>query len=59
MVSLFKGLRNPQALVEKVVNDNPQIKSALEMAGGDPEKAFRTMAQKMNVNPEDIMNMLK
>ena len=59
MIKMFKGMNNPQAMIQQALNNNPQLKSILDAAGGDPEKAFRDMAKKMNVNPDDIINMLK
>ena len=59
MINSFKAMRNPQAMAQQMINQNPQLKSAIQMAGGNPEKAFKTMAQQMNVNPDEIMNMLK
>ena len=56
---MFKGLNNPQAFIEQAMQNNPQLKSALQMAGGNPEQAFRTMAKQMNVDPDEIMAMLK
>ena len=59
MVKMFKGMKNPQALIEQALNNNPQLKSVLDAANGDPEKAFRDMAKKMNINPDEVINMLK
>ena len=59
MIKMFKGMNNPQALIQQALNNNPQLKSVLDAANGDPEKAFRDMAKKMNVNPDEIINMLK
>lgn len=59
MINSFKAMRNPQAMAQQMINQNPQLKSAIQMAGGNPEKAFKTMAKQMNVNPDEIMNMLK
>lgn len=56
---MFKGLNNPQAFVEQAMNNNPQLKSVLQMAGGNPEQAFRNMAKQMNVDPDEIISMLK
>ena len=59
MINSFKAMRNPQAMAQQMINQNPQLQSALQMAGGDSEKAFKTMAKQMNVNPDEIINMLK
>lgn len=59
MIRMFKGLKNPQAFIQQAIQNNPQLKSALEMANGDYEKAFRNMAKQMNVDPDEIISMLK
>ena len=59
MISMYKGLKNPQAMVEQAINNNPQLKSIIQAAGGNPEKAFRDMAKQMNVDADEIINMLK
>ena len=59
MAQNLKALRNPQAMAQKMINENPQLRSALQMANGNPEQAFKNMCQQMNVNPDEIMNMLK
>ena len=59
MISQIKMISNPQAAVQQIINQNPKIKAALNAANGNPEKAFRDMAAQMNVNPDEIINMLK
>lgn len=59
MVKMFKSLTNPQAFIQNAVQSNPALKSALEMANGNPEKAFRDMARKMNVDADEIIKMLQ
>lgn len=59
MIRMFKGLKNPEAFIQQAMQNNPQLKSALQMANGNPEQAFRTMAKQMNVDPDEIISMLK
>ena len=59
MIKMFKGLNNPQAFVQQAMQNNPQLKSALEAANGNPEQAFRTMAKQMNIDADEFINMLK
>ena len=59
MIQMFKGMRNPQAYIQQAMDSNPQLKSILQASNGNPEQAFRSLAQQMNVNPDDIINMLK
>ena len=59
MVQMFRGLKNPQAMAQQMMSQNPQLKSVIQMAGGSPEQAFKTMCKQHNVDPNEIMNMLK
>lgn len=58
-INNIKALRNPQAVVQQMLNQNPQIKSLLEAAGGDPEKAFRNYARQKNIDPDEFINLFK
>lgn len=59
MIRMFKGLKNPQAFIQQAMQNNPQLKSALEMANGNPEQAFRNMAKQMNIDADEFIAMLK
>ena len=59
MIQNFKTMSNPHAMIQEVLQNNPQINSMIQAANGNPEKAFRDLAKKMNVNPEEIISMLK
>ena len=59
MISNIKNISNPQAMIQQMANQNPQLKAVLQAANGNYEKAFRDMARQMNVNPDEIINMLK
>lgn len=58
-LSMFKGVNNPQMFIQKILNSNPQIQTAIKSANGNPEQAFRTMCKQMNVDAEEIISMLK
>ena len=58
-VANIKMLANPKAAAQKALNENPQLMSLIQAANGDPEKAFRNLAAKMNVNPDEVINMLR
>jgi hypothetical protein len=59
MIQILKGASNPQAMAQQMLQQNPQLKSMIQMANGNPEQAFKNLAKQMNVNPDEIMNMLK
>ena len=52
-------MSNPQAMANQMLNSNPQLQNVIRMAGGNPEQAFKTMCKQYNVNPDEIMNMLR
>lgn len=59
MINNFKALQNPQAYLQQQLNSNPQFKSLIQASNGNYEKAFRDMAQQMNVDHNEIINMFK
>ena len=59
MIQTFKAMRNPQVTAQQMINENPQLQSVLKMSNNNPEQAFKTMCKQMNVNPDEIMNMLR
>ena len=62
MLNTIKASRNPQAAFNYMLQGNPQIRQIMDYVnqnGGDPKKAFYTMAQQKGVNPDDILSMLR
>ena len=59
MISQLKTISNPQATIQQMAQQNPQLRSVLQASNGNYEKAFKDMARQMNVNPDEIINMLK
>lgn len=62
MISMVKTAGNPQAMLSQMASSNPQMKMILDMvqkSGGDPQKLFYVECQKMGVNPQDILGLLK
>lgn len=62
MMTMVNSAQNPQAMLNQMMMSNPHLKQAMDIVnqyGGDPEKAFRTVAEKNGLNPDDILNLLK
>ena len=59
MISMYKGISNPQAMAQKLLQENPQLASLIQAANGNPEQAFRSYASKMGVDPNEIIKMLQ
>ena len=53
--------RNPQMVLNQLINSNPQMKEAVEYIqanGGNPRDAFYKLAEEKGVNPDSILNSL-
>jgi len=62
LMGMVNGSQNPQAMLNQMMMQNPQLKQVMDyvhQSGGDPKTAFYSMADKMGVNPQDILDMLK
>ena len=55
------SLSNPQAMMNQMLMNNPNIQQALnfiKQAGNNPQTAFINLAKQKGVNPEDFMKEL-
>lgn len=59
IISMFKGIKNPQAMLNQMAQSNPQLKAILDASGGNYEQAFRNLAKQMNVDADEIIKLLK
>lgn len=61
MAALFKGARNPQAIIANAVQNNPKVKPLMDMIknGADPEALFYAQAKEKGVDPESILSLLR
>jgi hypothetical protein len=62
MFNMFKSAQNPQALLNNMASQNPQLKQVMEAInqhGGDPKKAFYDIARERGIDPDEILNQLK
>ena len=61
-VDMVKNAQNPTAMMNQMMTNNPNMKQVMDIinqCGGDPEKAFRTVAEKNGFNPQDFIDMFK
>ena len=59
---LINSNKNPQAIVEMMASNNPQMNTMLNMikeSKKSPKDIFYEMAQKNGLNPDDIVSQLK
>jgi len=52
-------LSNPQAYIQKALQDNPQLQAMIQAANGNPEQAFRNYAKELNIDANEIIKMLQ
>ena len=62
MMNTIKNSRNPKAMLEQMMQSNPQMKQAIEYIGqngGNAKEAFYALAKQKGVNPDTILNMFR
>ena len=62
MIGMLKSSGNPQAMLMQMMQNNPNVKQAMEIVqqyGGDAEKAFYALAKQKGINPQEILDLLK
>ena len=62
MISLVKSSGNPQAMLNQLIQTNPNMKQVMEIVqqyGGDANKAFYAPAEQKGINPQEILDLLK
>ena len=61
MMQMVKTAANPQAAINMLAMNNPQMKQVMDIVqkhGGDPMTAFRKEAEERGVDPDEILRML-
>lgn len=62
MMSTIKAAQNPQAMLQGMIAQNPQMKQVMDyvqQSGGDPKTAFYKMAKEKGVDPNEILSALQ
>ena len=62
MISMVKASGNPQAMLNQLIQNNPQMAQVMELVkqhGGDPNKAFYALAKEKGIDPQEILDLLK
>lgn len=60
MFNLVKNSGNPQAMLQSLMNKNPEMKNVMnivQQSGGDPKAAFYKLAQEKGVDPNTILQL--
>ena len=61
-LNMVRAAQNPQLMMNQLMQKNPmysQVQQIIQQNGGDPQKAFYSLAQQMGVDPNQILNQLK
>lgn len=59
LVKTVKSASNPSAMLNSMLQSNPQVNNIIRQYGGDAQKAFYAVAKQNGIDPTDILNMLK
>lgn len=59
MAQTLKLSNNPQAMINQMISQNPQINQIITQYGGDPKTAFYKYAEANGVDPNYILNLFK
>lgn len=60
LISMLRNAQNPQALMQNLISQNPQIMNLVnQYGGGDPKAAFYAYARQTGQDPDQILSMLR
>lgn len=62
MANVIKNSRNPKAMLEQMMQSNPQIQQAMNYInqnGGNAKDAFYALARQKGVDPESVLRMFR
>lgn len=60
IIAMVRNSNNPMAMLQTMAQSNPQINQVLQMCQGkNAEEVFYSMAQRMGVNPQEVLNLFK
>ena len=62
MAQLVRSANNPQAMINQLMQTNPQMKQVMDLvrsSGGDPKRAFYSLAEQKGVDPNMILDQLR
>lgn len=57
MIGMMRNIQNPQALLEQMFRNNPNLMQAVEYVkqnGGDPKSACESLAKEKGFNLKDL-----
>lgn len=59
MAQMLKGIKNPEAAMMQLAQQNPQVAQIMQMCQGkNPKEVFLQECQRRGIDPQQIMNQL-
>ena len=59
MAQMLKGVKNPEAAMMQLAQQNPQVAQIMQMCQGkNPKEVFLQECQRRGIDPQQIMNQL-
>lgn len=62
VVNMIRAAKNPNIMLQQLASQNPNVANAMNLInqnGGDPKRAFYSEAQRLGIDPNQILGMLK
>ena len=59
MWDTLRNVNNPQAMLQNALQQNPELKGIIDNCNGDYKKAFYTYADKLGVNADEVLQIMK
>lgn len=60
MMQIFNSAQNPQAAINMLAQQNPQMAQVMNLVGGrNPQEVFYELCKQKGVNPDDILKQLR
>lgn len=62
VVNMVRAAKNPNIMLQQLASQNPKVANAMNLInqnGGDPKRAFYSEAQRLGIDPNQILGMLK
>ena len=62
MISVLKSSGNPQAMLNQLIQTNPNMQQVMEIIrqyGGDADRAFLEIAKQKGIDPQEILDLMK
>lgn len=59
LMQTVKAASNPALMMQKVLNENPEVTQLIEESNGDARAAFYKQAKQMGIDPDMVISMIK